>query len=296
MNENSIDTITNNNVCKKHDKVNSYLPIDEYTFEHFLVGDSNKFAHAAALAVANNDNNRIYNPLFIYGNSGLGKTHLLNAIGNVIKINKPQSKVIYIKSYDFVNELTKATRLNKASELYSNYSYADYFLMDDTHSFSGKPGTQYELLIVFSSLYDSGTQIVFVSDIPPHEMNVLDNGLLTRFESCLIADIQPPDETLCKAIIKQKAEQISVTLPENVINYIAANVGGTNTWYLEGIVKLLIAYRDLMDEELTVDSVATRLRKQFKDEREISSMFCGKCGKRTKEGNLFCTGCGERLP
>ena len=246
--------------------VPDYLSIDEYTFEHFVVGNSNKFAHAAALAVA--DGKRDYNPLFIYGESGLGKTHLLYAIRHSVESKFPHYNVIYVKGDDFLNELILAIKKGENVEFREKYRTADYFLMDDVQFLAGKTATQEEFFHTFNTLHELGKQIVFTSDRPPSEMNTLEDRIRGRFQASLLADIQPPDEVLRRAIIRSKAEQLGTVLPDDVIDYIADSLD-SSVRQLEGAVKMIIAYRDLMDEDITVESVKARLKDVFKGEREL---------------------------
>jgi len=242
-----------------------YLAINEYTFEHFVVGSSNKFAHAAALAVA--EGKRDYNPLFIYGESGLGKTHLLCAIRHAVENKFPHYNIVYVKGDDFVNEFITALRQGRNVEFREKYRAADLFLVDDIQFIAGKIETQEEFFNTFNSLYEHGKQIVFTSDRPPSEIHRLEDRLRTRFESGLLADIQPPDDALRVAIIRNKAEQLGVIIPEDVINYIAENLN-SNVRQLEGAVKMIIAYRDIMDENITVESVKQRLKDMFKGSKD----------------------------
>ncbi|MCL2819658.1 MAG: chromosomal replication initiator protein DnaA [Oscillospiraceae bacterium] len=248
--------------------VPDYLSIDEYTFEHFVVGSSNKFAHAAALAVSDGRKKQDYNPLFIYGESGLGKTHLLYAIRHAVESKFPHYKVIYVKGEDFTNELITAIQQGKNVEFREKYRSADFFLMDDIQFIAGRRSTQEEYFNTFNTLYELGKQIVFTSDRPPNEMLQLDDRLRTRFEQGLRADIQPPDDELRVAIIRNKAKQLGVVLPDDVTNYIADNLD-SNVRQLEGAVKMIIAYRDIMDDDITVESVKTRLKDMFKGERDL---------------------------
>ena len=243
-----------------------YLGIDEYTFEYFVVGSSNKFAHAAALAVA--DGKRAYNPLFIHGESGLGKTHLLCAIRHAVESKFPHYNVISVKGEDFTNELITAIRQGKNVEFREKYRGADFFIIDDIQFIAGRIGTQEEFFHTFDTLYELGKQTVFASDRPPGEMHALEDRLRNRFESGLLADIQPPDDALRVAIIKNKAVQLGVVLPDDVTSYIADNLD-SNVRQLEGAVKMIIAYRDLMNDEITIDSVKTRLKDMFKGERDL---------------------------
>ena len=170
----------------------AFLPgTEEYTFERFVVGSSNKFAHAAAVSVAENPA-KSYNPLFIYGESGLGKTHLLYAIAHRIHRDHPDYRVVYIKGDSFTNELIQAIREGRNQEFREKYRYADVFLMDDVQFIAGKESSQEEMFHTFNSLYEAGRQIVFTADRPPKEMLRLDDRLKTRFEWGLPVDIQPP--------------------------------------------------------------------------------------------------------
>ena len=242
--------------------VPDYLGIDEYTFEHFVVGSSNKFAHAAALAVTDGSKKQKYNPLFIYGESGLGKTHLLYAIRHAVEQKYPHYNVVYVKGDDFTNNLITAIQQGKNVEFRDKYRGADFFLMDDIQFIAGKEQTQEEYFNTFNTLFELGKQIVLTSDRPPKDMLTLEDRLRTRFESGLLADIQPPDDSLRIAIIKNKAEQLGVILPEDVINYISESLG-SNVRQLEGAVKMIIAYRDLLDDDITVDNIKARLKEGF---------------------------------
>jgi len=246
----------------------NYLGIDEYTFEHFVVGNSNKFAHAAALAVSDIAQKHGYNPLFIYGESGLGKTHLLYAIRHAVETKYPHFKVIYVKGSEFTNELIEAIQHGKNVEFREKYRGVDFLLMDDVQFIAGRPSTQEEYFNTYNTLFELGKQIVFTSDRPPKDIHSLEDRLRTRFESGLIADIQPPDEELRLAIIRNKAAQLGVVLPDDVTNYIAENLD-SNVRQLEGAVKMIIAYRDLMDDDITVETVKARLKDMFKGERDL---------------------------
>ena len=245
-----------------------YLYVDEYTFENFVVGNSNKFAHAAALAVGDGKTKHGYNPLFIYGESGLGKTHLLHAIRHSIAKKFPEYKIVYVKGDEFLNEFIIAVQQGRMVEYREKYRGADLFLMDDIQFIAGKIETQNEFFNTFNSLYELGKQIVFTSDRPPGEMHKLEDRLRTRLESSLQADIQPPDDALRVAIIRNKAEQLGVVFADDVTNYIAENLT-SNVRQLEGAVKMLVAYRDIMDDEITVTSVAKHLKDKFKGKKDI---------------------------
>jgi len=245
-----------------------YMYIDEYTFENFVVGNSNKFAHAAALAVGEGLPKQGYNPLFIYGESGLGKTHLLHAIRHSISKKFPHYRIACVKGDEFLNELILAIQQGRMIEFREKYRGADFFLMDDIQFIAGKIETQNEFFNTFNTLYELGKQIVFTSDRPPSEMHRLEDRLRTRLESSLQADIQPPDDALRVAIIRNKAEQLGVTFPDDVTNYIAENLI-SNVRQLEGAVKMIIAYRDIMDDDITVASVTKRLKDMFKGIKEL---------------------------
>ena len=207
----------------------------DYTFDTFIVGSSNKFAHAAALAVATHDT-RNYNPLFIHGDSGLGKTHLLFAIMNEVKSRKPDALVIYVKGEQFTNELIAAIGHQATPEFREKYRKADYLLVDDLQFIAGRDSTQEEFFHTFNTLYESGKQIVLTSDRPPKEIKTLEDRLRTRFEMGLMADIQPADFETRIAIIQRKAELLHMDMPLEVEEYIANNLK-SNIRQLEGAVK-----------------------------------------------------------
>ena len=218
---------------------------DSFTFDRFVVGKSNMMAHSAAKAVADGLATE-YNPLFIYGNSGLGKTHLLHAIRLRVRERHPDYNIVYVKGDDFTNELIYAIQTGKNFEFREKYRYADLFLMDDIQFIAGKIQTQEEFFHTFNTLFEDGHQIVFTSDRPPSEISKLEDRLRTRFESGLIVDIQPPDYETRVAIIRNKATQIGVILNDDIIDYIAQNITA-NVRQLEGAVKKIKAYHELMD-------------------------------------------------
>ena len=206
----------------------------DYTFDTFIVGSSNKFAHAAAMAVAQSDA-RNYNPLFIHGDSGLGKTHLLFAIMNAVKKRKPDNVIVYVKGEQFTNELITAIRSQTTPEFREKYRKADYLLVDDIQFIAGRDSTQEEFFHTFNTLYEAGKQIVLTSDRPPKEIKTLEDRLRTRFEMGLMADIQPADYETRIAIIQRKAELLSLDMPTEVAEYIANNLK-SNIRQLEGAV------------------------------------------------------------
>jgi chromosomal replication initiator protein len=212
----------------------------EYTFATFIVGSSNKFAHAASLAVASNPA-MAYNPLFIYGGSGLGKTHLLHAIEHEISHNNPEMQIVYIKGEDFTNELVESIRQNTQIQFRNKYRQSNVLLVDDIQFVAGKESTQEEFFHTFNSLYESKKQIVLTSDRPPKEIQTLEDRLRTRFEWGLLADVQPPDFETRLAIIRRKAELLGIKLPDDVSEFIANRLKN-NIRQLEGSVKKIKAY------------------------------------------------------
>ncbi len=223
--------------------------IYDYTFSNFIVGPSNKFAHAAAQAVAANPAGA-YNPLLIYGSSGLGKTHLLYAIGNEIKNTNPDMDICYVKGDDFINELVQAISNATTSEFKQKYRQTDVLLVDDVQFIAGKNSTQEEFFHTFNALYEDHKQIVLISDRPPKDMKVLDDRLRSRFESGLLADLQPPDIETRIAIIKKKAHILEVPVTDELAETIAQKIK-SNVRQLEGVVKKLKARYLLNNEKIT---------------------------------------------
>ena len=247
----------NEYVNKKKDD-NSLPEMAGYTFDRFIVGNSNKFAHAAAIAVAENPG-KAYNPLFIYGNSGLGKTHLLLSIGQAIHDRDPSKKIAYVKGDEFTIQLVKAIKDGTAEEFRTKYRNVDLFLVDDIQFIAGKQQTQEEFFHTFNTLYEAGKQIVVTSDRPPMEMNKLEDRIRTRLEWGLMADVQPPDLETRMAITRNKAAQFGVVLPDEVVTFIGETVT-SNIRQLEGVVKKLTAYRDLLEDDITVSSVRRAIK------------------------------------
>ena len=223
----------------------------DYTFENFIVGSSNKFAHAACLAVAHFPA-KDYNPLFIHGPSGLGKTHLLYAITNELKKQNPNVSVIYIKSEDFTNQMIECLSRQAMGEFRDKYRTCDVLLIDDIQFIAGKTSTQEEFFHTFNALYEDGKQIILTSDRPPREIKTLEDRLKTRFEWGLIADIQPPDLELRTAIIKKKSEQVGLILPDDVLTFLAENLRA-NIRQIEGAIKKLGAMSFLSGNHITMD-------------------------------------------
>ncbi len=249
-------------------KQDDFLPgTEEYTFERFVVGSSNKFAYSAARAVADNPGHG-YNPLFLYGASGLGKTHLLYSIAHYIHDNHPDFKIVYIKGDTFTNELIQAIREGRNNEFREKYRGADVFLMDDVQFIAGRDSTQEEMFHTFNTLYELNKQIVFTADRPPKEMLRLDDRLRTRFEWGLPVDIQPPDYETRMAIIKNKAIRQGMNLPQPVLEYIADNIT-SNVRQIEGTVNKLLAFQNLMGESVDASTVIRAVKDMFKDKGEI---------------------------
>ncbi len=236
----------------------------EYTFDTFIVGTTNRFAHAAAQAAAKNPGG-VYNPLFIHGPSGLGKTHLLFAIRDLILKQNPSYKVVYIKGDQFTNELIEAIAQGKMMEFRKRYRYADVFLMDDIQFIGGKASTEEEFFHTFNNLYQERKQIVVTSDRPPREIKTLEDRLRSRFESGLIADIQPPEFETRFAIIKRKAEQFSMNIPDATAEYIATRIK-SNIRQLEGVVKKMNIICQLEHEKPTITTAQNAIRDILNDE------------------------------
>ena len=236
-----------------------------YTFDTFIVGSSNQFAHAACRAVAEAPS-RSYNPLFIYGGVGLGKTHLMHAVGHYVLQHNRDLKLTYISSERFMNEMINAVRYDRVLDFRERYRSVDVLLVDDIQFLAGKEGTQTEFFHTFNALYDSQKQIILSSDCPPHEIPALEERLRSRFEWGLTADIQPPDLETKVAILKRKAETEAVPLPDNVAMYIAGKIK-SNIRELEGSLIRLIAYASLTGQEITLQ-LAQEVLKNILDHEE----------------------------
>lgn len=224
---------------------------DRYTFETFIVGKGNQFAHAAALAVAEAPATT-YNPLFVYGGVGLGKTHLLQAIGNFVKMSSPTAKAYYTSAENFMNEMIHSIQNRTTLEFKRKYRSNDLLLIDDIHFLADKVSLQEEIFYTFNALHEAGRQIVLTSDRPPKDIPSLEERLVSRFQWGLVADIQPPDLETRTAILRKKADRDGIAIPDDVTLYIATKVK-SNIRELEGCLIRLLAFSSLSGREITVE-------------------------------------------
>lgn len=230
----------------------------KYKFDSFVIGNSNRFAHAACLAVAEAPA-KAYNPLFIYGGVGLGKTHLMHAIGHYILENNPKAKVVYVSSEKFTNELVNSIKDDKNVEFRTKYRNVDVLLIDDVQFIAGKERTQEEFFHTFNELHENNKQIILSSDRPPKEIPTLEDRLRSRFEWGLIADIQPPDFETRIAILKKKADVEKLDIPNEVMVYIATNIK-SNIRELEGALIRIVAFSSLTNKEISIDLASEALK------------------------------------
>lgn len=248
------------------DKYNSFTLNQKYNFDTFVRGESNKFAHAACVAVAESPA-KAYNPLFIYGGVGLGKTHLMHAIGHYIAANDKKSKILYLSSETFTNELVNSIKDDNNEAFRMKYRNVDVLLIDDIQFIAEKERTQEEFFHTFNTLYNANKQIIISSDRPPKEIPTLEDRLRTRFEMGLIADIQPPDFETRIAILSKKSQTENKDIPQDVLIYIAKNIK-SNIRELEGALVRVIAYADLIKEEISYDLACEALKELFSSSAE----------------------------
>jgi chromosomal replication initiator protein len=240
--------------------------IDRYKFDSFVIGSSNRFAHAACLAVAENPG-KSYNPLFIYGGVGLGKTHLMHAIGHAVRQRNPYSRVLYLTTERFINDFIMAIRDNSFESFRNRYRSIDVLLIDDIQFIAKKEQTQEEFFHTFNALHQSGKQIVISSDRPPREIPTLEDRLRSRFEWGLLTDIQPPDLETRIAILQRKAKADGILLAEDVYYFIANQID-SNIRELEGALIRIIAYSSLVNEDITLDLAERALKDVMIPNRE----------------------------
>ncbi len=248
----------------------SSLSIEKNTFETFVVGSSNRFAHAAAQAVAATPG-AAYNPLFIYGNSGLGKTHLLCAISNEIKSKTPNVDIIFTRGEEFVSLIVEGIKAKNMQEIHNKYRNCDILLVDDIQFIAGKESTQEEFFHTFNALTQDGKQIVLASDRAPKDIEILDERLRNRFEWGLIADIQPPDIETRMAIIQRKADTLGLVLPPDVIQFVAEKIK-TNIRQLEGAVKKINALVNIEGSSINIAMAQNAIRDIMSDSRPVSAI------------------------
>lgn len=241
---------------------------DEYTFDNFIVGNSNKLAHAACIAVANNTGYD-YNPLFIHGPSGLGKTHLLHAITNHVKKKNPDINIVYVTSENFTNQLIESISNKKTEQFRNKFRNADVLMIDDIQFIAGRENTQEEIFHTFNALYEKGVQIILTSDRPARDIKPLEDRLFTRFNWGVTADINPPDFELRAAILTSKAKNKGIDLSPEIINMLAENLTD-NIRQLEGAVKKLCAIRILSDKDITIEVAREAISDIVKDKVSIN--------------------------
>lgn len=252
-NNHNINNNSNNNIIRNYPRLNP-----KYTFDTFVIGNSNRFAHAACVAVAESPA-RAYNPLFLYGGVGLGKTHLMHAIGHSIMKEQNDAKVVYVSSEKFTNELINSIKNDKNEEFRNKYRNVDVLLIDDIQFIAGKEGTQEEFFHTFNALHEANKQIIISSDRPPKEIPTLEDRLRSRFEMGLITDIQPPDFETRIAILRKKAQLENINVPNEVMTYIAKYIK-SNIRELEGALTRVVAYSSLTNKNISLELATEALK------------------------------------
>ena len=252
-NNHNINNNSNNNIIRNYPRLNP-----KYTFDTFVIGNSNRFAHAACVAVAESPA-KAYNPLFLYGGVGLGKTHLMHAIGHSIMKEQNDAKVVYVSSEKFTNELINSIKSDKNEEFRNKYRNVDILLIDDIQFIAGKEGTQEEFFHTFNALHEANKQIIISSDRPPKEIPTLEDRLRSRFEMGLITDIQAPDFETRIAILRKKAQMENIEVSNEVTNYIAKNIK-SNIRELEGALTSVIEYSSLTNRTISFDLAVEALK------------------------------------
>jgi chromosomal replication initiator protein len=255
-------------VFNSNNYANSQL-LDKYVFSNFVTGSSNQFARAAAEAVVDNPGTT-YNPLFLYGESGIGKTHLMHAIGNAISRQYPDKKILYVQSETFTNEMISAIKTAKSKEFREKYRNLDVLLIDDIQFITGKEGTQEEFFYTFEKLYYANKQIVITSDVPPDKMTRLEERLKTRFQQGLMADMQTPDYETRVAILEQNSLKSEYNISKEVIEFIARNIS-SNIRNLQGALNKTVAHARVFGEDITID-LAKKALKDMIDENNANDI------------------------
>ncbi|HPJ76118.1 MAG: chromosomal replication initiator protein DnaA [Clostridia bacterium] len=253
-------------------KNNTYMDsqlLDKYVFSNFITGSSNQFARAAAEAVVDNPGTT-YNPLFFYGESGIGKTHLMHAIGNAIAEEFPDKKILYVQSETFTNEMISAIKTAKSKEFREKYRNLDVLLIDDIQFITGKEGTQEEFFYTFEKLYSANKQIVITSDVPPEKMSRLEERLKTRFQQGLMADMQTPDYETRVAILEQNSLKSEYNISKDVIEFIAKNIS-SNVRNLQGALNKTVAHARVFGDDITID-LAKKALKDMIDENNVNDI------------------------
>ncbi|MDY6313781.1 MAG: chromosomal replication initiator protein DnaA [Clostridia bacterium] len=264
--KNQINDVTSERE-KPAEKVFSSSLNPRYTFEEFVVGSNNNHAHAASLAVAENPG-KAYNPLFLYSNAGLGKTHLMHSIGHYILAENPSAKVLYVTSEKFINDLINAIKDDKREEFRNSYRTVDVLLIDDIQFIAGKKGMQEEFFHTFNTLVESNRQIVITSDRHPREIQNLEERIRTRLESSLIVDIQPPDYETRVAILRKKAQKNNMGIPDEILDIIAKSIK-SNIRELEGAIKRITLYCSMSNEPITKEYVMREMKDIIPNTEEI---------------------------